>query len=430
MKYPLPNLDDGNIKPSGDNETKLYYGENDKIPEITVNISPDSPKGWGNPWPDLPMPDDEHPDFDLTKIKLSNSVNPCAKLTILGYYMSWHIVGVSFKNENGREPHDGYELVRYNNNLPIENRYGIHVCCKSIEQYITKFKTDGIPANQKENYLEYCTYLTLIYVISHEWGHYRSEVMSFQLNRLTAAVTGAANSDFATSYLSYFVFKKQHPKSNFEEVFAEWASLKMGVFNYFIDKPNFANQISNWSQVEATVKFMLAEVISRPNRVKPYSDIRYWIDFKNLTSSEILARLSANNRSLNRSVNDNVNIEQIKFLKNGRMSDLLMHNQMQFSKKHVYNGTIVSAPLNYPYEPDSAFYLLGDDECLSTKAETTNPNKYITLGNPIFKTEQEKKLSKINKVIDGLKNNAYSTLILPIRVFPDLLPLDSVYFHT
>jgi hypothetical protein len=374
------------------------------------------------------MPDDEEFGINLNNISLSQPRNRCSSPGLLGYYISWHIVGLSFKNEKGRRANSGFELLEYNNTLHEENRYGIHICCKTIKNYIDNFSLDGFEQSQIESYKEYCTYLTLIYVIAHEWGHYRSELLSFQLKNLIESVTGERNqiSDLTPLYLSYFIYKKQFPNTNFEEVFAEWSSLKMGIFNFHNKKPSFANSISNWPIVEATVKYMLTQVISRPNRIKPYSDIRFWVDFNRITSNEIMERISENKKSLNRSVNDNVRIIDIKSLKNGKLIDLLMHNQMQFTSQYKNNGIVKSDTLAYPYNPDSSFYHLGDDECLEIEPGG-NSNRFLHLNN--LTSSQAVDNPILNKVISNLKEDGYDYAGLPIRTFPEILPINNVYFH-
>jgi hypothetical protein len=428
-KWPLPKLDEGGVHIHEDwnNHNWFRSDEPDFFNKIPINV--ELPKGWSNPWPNLPNPDDLDAEFRLENIRLSTPYNYCTKDTLLGYYIGWHIVGVSFQNERGRPPQDGNELKYYNDTLPKENRYGIHICCKTIENYINKFSTEGLDSTEVPNYLEYCTFLTLVYVIAHEWGHYRSEVLSFQIGNLVKSISGDDNNGLSPSYLSYFVYKKQFPTSNFEEVFAEWASLKLGVFNYYMKKPAFANTMTNWPQVEATVKFMLTRAISNPNRIRPYSDIRFWVDFSSITQNEVMNRISENKRSMNRSVNDNVLIKDVKSLKKGKIIDLLMHNQLQFSIDHRFNGLVKSAPLAYPYEPDSNFYHFGDDECLEAHKASSTEN-HLKLGNPSYADPAQQRNSIIRKVIDSLKDNGMSNAYLPIKVFSEILPLDEVYFHT
>jgi hypothetical protein len=140
-------------------------------------------------------------------------------------------------------------------------------------------------------------------------------------------------------------------------------------------------------------------------------------------------RISENKRSMNRSVNDNVLIKNVKSLKKGKIIDLLMHNQLQFSQDHIFNGLVKSAPMAYPYEPDSNFYHFGDDECLEAH-EASNSENYLMLGNPSYDDPVQKRNSIIIKVIDSLKDDGMSNAHLPIKVFSEILPLDEVYFHT
>lgn len=430
LSWPLPNLDIGDIfipPDSGIRDNWFWIGETPAHGHHPVEI--ELPTGWGNPWPDLPNPDEHPSEFDLREIFLSNSQDPCRKGIVLGYYVSWHVVGVSYMNENGRTPRDGAELKEYNDSLPRENRFGIHVCCRTIEDYIRRFSTTGLESNMIPLYLEYCTFLTLIYVIAHEWGHYRSEVLSFQLSNLSRSIYGEDNNPRSPSFLSYHVNKKRFQDSNFEEVFAEWAALKLGIFNYFIKKPAFTNPITNWPQVEATVKFMLTQAIARSTRIRPYSDIRYWIDFGAITKDEVMERISRNAPSVNRSVNDNVVINGDKFLKRPKFMDMLMHNQMQFSRYRPFNGIVRSSPLAYPYQPDSAFYLLGDDECVEAK-EGVYSDHYIRLGSLNQMNPRLDNTSTILKAVDGLKKDMALYAFLPVKVFPEILPLDPVYFHS
>jgi hypothetical protein len=430
-KWPLPNLDGGKIRIDRDwSQQNWNFGGENKIFKNRHPFDINLPRGWGNEWPALPKPDDDDPsEIRLNTINLRSTRNRCSNNTLLGYYMSWHIVGVSFYNENGRLPINGDELKGYNDSLPKENRFGIHICCRTIENYINQFSTDGLESSQIPLYLEYCTYLTMLYVIAHEWGHYRSEVLSFQIKNLIKSISGESNSSLSPSYLSYFVYKKEYPDTNFEEVFSEWASLKLGVFNYYMKKPGFAYRIANWPLIEATVKYMLTEAISSPTRIRPYSDVRFWIDFDNISRNEVMKRVSENKPSINRSVNDNVLIDGIKSLKNGKIIDLLMHNQIQFSNDHNFNGIIKSAPRAYPMEPDSSFYHFGNDECFSAKNPSSSEN-FLQLGKPEYSDPIEQINSRIIKAVDIFKDDKTEETILPIKVFSELLPLDPVYFHT
>ena len=176
-RFPLPNLDGGRIRLDKDwSQRHWFFGKENEF-SLKKSIEFDFLKGWGNKWPDLPNPDEHPSEFRLDEISLSSPKNRCSRKSLLGYYLSWHIVGVSFANEKGRQPRDGEELKGYNDSLPNENRFGIHICCSTIESYIKRFSTDGLEPSQIPLYLDYCTFLTLIYVIAHEWGHYRSQII-------------------------------------------------------------------------------------------------------------------------------------------------------------------------------------------------------------------------------------------------------------
>jgi len=391
----------------------------------TVIESPDFefPKGWGNPWPDLPSPDDT----DIIapyKIILDKQRKPCNR-EILGYYMSWHVIGKYYEIENGIPAKSGNELKIYNDKLPSELRFGIHVCCTEIFEYISRFDFTGLTTDEIPKYQEYCTHLTLSYLIAHEWGHYRSELLTFQMNKLASSLTGDSRTNLKISYLTYLRYKKTYPLTNFEEVFAEWASLKVGVFNYHIKKPSFARNPANWLKIESTLRYMLTQAISRPNRIRPYSDIRHWVDFNTLSNDVILQRITQKKKSANRSVNDNVLIDKnrVKSLIKGTMTDMLAHNQMQFSGA-VPNGIIRSTSLTYPTNPCSPFYHLGYDENPTAPAKANSKN-FIRLSDPL--SNQQNKY--IKKYVDNFKGKSKGIPNLPIRVFPEILPLDPVYFH-
>ena len=432
--WPIPNLKIGIdiIEIDQKNKDDWYNGDDwygDKKWILPQDI--ELPKGWSNPWPELPDVDQPHENgINFSNIDLSIPRKHCDERSILGYYYAWHIIGISFFNKHGRCPNNGAELKSYNDSLPIENRYGIHICCDSIENYIKKFDTSGFTNDiEVENYLEYCTFLTMIYVIAHEWGHYRSEALSFQIGNLMKGVTGVSNSSQAPSFLSYFSFKKKYPQSNFEEVFAEWSSLKFGIFNYYMKDLAFAKKMTNWPKLEATVQYMLLNRIGTVNRSRPYSDIRHWIDFNELTEDMILKRISQNHKSVNRSVNDNVKIVNVKSYKRGRIIDMLMHNQIQFSANRQFNGLIKSAPLSFPLEPDSYFYHFGEDECQKMDQPGNSTNKFLHLSRPNYSNSFKSNNSRISKIIKQLKGRS-TNAILPIPIFDEILPLDPVYFHT
>jgi hypothetical protein len=103
-----------------------------------------------------------------------------------------------------------------------------------------------------------------------------------------------------------------------------------------------------------------------------------------------------------------------------------MHNQMQFSAAHNFNGIVESAPLAFPYNPDSIFYDFGDDECTETHKYAKKSIKYLRIENQRFSPSSS---PNVYKVIQGLKEPGKLDAVLPIKVFSQILPLDPIYFH-
>ena len=98
--WPLPNLNYKEITlPFEWDRSNWRYSEFDKSLKSYLPEDYDFPRGWGNPWPDMPSPDEEMLGVDFSNIKLSVPRNRCASNSLLGYYIGWHILGVSFRNE-------------------------------------------------------------------------------------------------------------------------------------------------------------------------------------------------------------------------------------------------------------------------------------------------------------------------------------------
>ena len=92
--------------------------------------------------------------------------------------------------------------------------------------------------NQKAYFRDYAIYLKVISVVAHEWGHYRTEVLSLENREALSNVMDDKQLDrFAGNYLWYFDLNA-NTRQNFEEVFAEWCSLRYGVFNSKIVRPD------------------------------------------------------------------------------------------------------------------------------------------------------------------------------------------------
>ncbi|MFN5323436.1 MAG: hypothetical protein ACK5C5_00805 [Bacteroidota bacterium] len=181
--------------------------------------------------------------------------------------------------------------------------------------------------------------------------------------------------------------------------------------------------------VEFAVTHMLTQAMINPGRSRPHRDIKYWLDFDKLSGQEVLNRISQNSKSQNRSVNDNLKLDYIKSFKNGKMTDLLKHNQIQVNPNRQYNGMIMSYPNCYPLSPDSLFYNFGEDECVKPFKAPLSTDKFLELSAPIFKEPKQAKVSRIKKAVQYIGGRGKTLNALPIRLFIELLPMDPVYVH-
>jgi hypothetical protein len=420
---PVPNLDEVDIEDKHhvqqESDTRLDIGFPWERPE-----NGEWPRGWDNPWPDLPSPDSPRHHIDISKIRLSVDEPPCTG-GYLGYYMPWHVIAISYRNERGWNPIPTESQIRdYNNQLPIGNRFGIHICCNELNSYIERFRTDNIDPALRTDYLNYCKHLALIWVVAHEWGHYRSEVLSFQLTNILTSVTGADNSIYHPSFISYWRNKKRYPDENFEEVFAEWASLKMGIFNYHMPDLALNAVATGQDQAKTVLREQMAIAMISRNRPLPYRQIGSWVNMNRLTNDAYLSRVVTKSKSMNRSVNDNTRILDDSAFKNVRMIDLLMHNQIQFSSGIPSFEIIRSQDSRIARRRLAGIYRhIGDDECLVSKGVSSISKNF--LGIDLSQSTGGRCCADALKpfLIDGDRGN------FPIPIFPDILDIDPVYFH-
>jgi hypothetical protein len=420
---PVPNLEEVNIEEKHKHHYDDVFHREIDYPWERPNIG-DVPTGWDNPWPDLPNPDSPLHDIDTSKILLSVE-KPRCRGGYLGYYLPWHIIAISYRNERGGgPPPTERELREYNNQLPIGNRFGIHICCNELTSYIERFRTDNIDPNLRNDYLNYCKYLTLVWVVAHEWGHYRAEVLGFQLTNILSAITGVDNSIYHPSFISYWRNKKRYPQENFEEVFAEWCSLKMGIFNYHMPDISLTSILAGQDKAKTVLREQLAIAMVSPNRPFPYRQIGNWVNMSRLTNDAHLSRVVTKAKSMNRSVNDNTRINDLPAFKNVRMVDLLMHNQIQFSAGIPSFEIIRSQDSRLTRQRLAGFYRhIGDDECMFSKGVNSLSKNFleINLSNNSNGFCCQDSLEPF--LIDAERGN------FPIPTFPDILEIDPVYFH-
>lgn len=429
FNYPIPNLDVVEVFPEQNHKGKNWIGRHrpDYPFEWPNNI--ERPGGWGNKWPELPGFDRPDIEVDINQIRLSNPTSKVCEGSYLGYYMPWHVIAMSYRNERGWPPPSEQALREYNDGLPDGNQHGIHICCRKIDQYIQSFDVSGFQSKEEaSDYLNYCKFLTLNLVIAHEWGHYRAEVLSFQAERVLTSLLDGPNTSFHPSFISYWINKKVNPTENFEEVFAEWSALKMGIFNYQMPEPVFVTNPANQDLVKAFVRYELTVAMVSAFRPRPYRDIQYWIDMDRLSGNQYLQRIVDKSKATNRSVNDCTLINSDPSFKRVRMIDLLLHNQMQFTNSNTSFGLVASGDNLYPANPKSLYYHIGDDECEEMREAPGYSQRYLRIHSDNFSISEMKNSLCINGLKPFLEANQ-NKCNLPIPVFPDYLPLDPIYFH-
>jgi hypothetical protein len=339
--------------------------------------------------------------------------------------MPWHVIAISYRNERGWSPAPSeWDLRDYNDQLPIGNRFGIHICCNELDSYIERFRTDNIDPSLLSDYLNYCRHLALIWVVAHEWGHYRAEVLGFQLTNILSAITGVDNSNYHPSFISYWRNKKRYPSENFEEVFAEWCSLKMGIFNYHMPDISLTSIPAGQDKAKSVLREQLAIAMVSPRRPLPYRQIGNWVNMSRLTNDAHLSRVVTKSKSMNRSVNDTTRINDVPAFKNVRMIDLLTHNQIQFSAGIPTLEIIRSQDSRLTRRRLAGLYRhIGEDECMFSKGVKSPSEKFLK----IDLTKNIKGLccrdSLAPFLLDGQQGN------FPIPVFPEILEIDPVYFH-
>lgn len=77
--FPLPNLDGAPIRLGREYENfhDWFRGEDFRNFREDDPFINEFPKGWGNPWPDLPNPDQDYSEISLESIDLSKPRNWC-----------------------------------------------------------------------------------------------------------------------------------------------------------------------------------------------------------------------------------------------------------------------------------------------------------------------------------------------------------------
>ena len=382
-----------------------------------------------NPWPKLhetePAGIFMGPPIDPPNFTLTGFDFPSQARSLLGYYIPWNLVSLSYINTYKNKPINVDPVVEYNSSLPNHLKFGIHLCTQNIINIVNQINFKGLSEDELENRRKYCLYVLLSYVLAHEWSHYRSEVLSFQLQSLFKSVKGTNSTKDIPSYISYLINEISSWKTSFEEVYAEWNAIR---YLLHIRETTLSKVFEDIDETEKVdlINYFIDRMLS-PGRLKPYGDIFSWV-----------LKMKKHFDSLN--INDDQNpyiiknsselkyLSGMESLQNGSMIDLLVHNMMQFTPGRPARKIVSSHPIAYPSAPDSVFHLLGEDYCMDFKQEPTERTPFMKLNYP-------GDMSADNPIKEFYDAVVYSSPTMdgkaafPLKTFPTFLPLDPVYFH-
>lgn len=361
---------------------------------------------WLNPWPTLPSMDITFPWSTCDEIDVIRLQPPCEDLNVLGYYIPYHALLKTFFRHKG-QPLNHIEVLRFNRDLPEHSRYGIHICEDAITNYVDetlRAKNIGI------HYRELALALLIQAVIGHEWGHYRAEVNSLQINRFLKS-TGSRES---CNYNAYQIYMRRIKKDNFEEVFADYCSLKMGVFNPKFELDNLYGSSNVHKEM---VKLRIAQCIFE-NDNSPYGDLKYWM--KNQSEFDSIIETLINNPSqVRRRVAFALKLNKAKSPFQSDLIDVLTHNQMQFITKRDKSILIRSRESRVDFdEVDTFWQFISRDPLVSNRTSKNN------LRIPLRAHSLSSTLSKI--LPTDFKNDSWR---VPLITIPDLLPLNEILIH-
>jgi hypothetical protein len=285
---------------------------------------------WRIPWPKIPNGGEPKEILEVIK---NYKKCPCEDSNVMGYYIPWH-----FKLEECYRKNKSYlpsDISKIDASKPECNRWGIHLCLENIKAYIDNLLMPRVRGrfsnlNEEAFYRDYALYLLVMKTLAHEWGHYRSEVLAIEQQKGLRMLMGIKNVQrYSGNYLTYFR-NTVRLRDDFEEVFAEWCALRLGVFNFKMIRPDNAPYVSSLKKDELTKDWLIRSGLldGMKNNIKPYADIVNWVDFNGLQSDE----------SLENYVEQKVNLSKLvgKFTDSGnqKIIDLVMHNINYYSKEN------------------------------------------------------------------------------------------------
>jgi len=361
---------------------------------------------YDRPWKDVPDMDVQFPWTSCRDIALEAFDPACNRGNVLGYYIPYHFVMVSYRNKYG-VPKSHEEVLRYNDNLPRHSRFGIHLCEQTMVDYIKR-------RSESSSYFDVSLALLVQDVIGHEWGHYRAELNAIQ----KMMHLQSTSSNQRMSCVNYILMMNNR-HDNFEEVFADYCGLKLGIFNTKYINPN--PRITKEEQLHMT-KFQLSRGLFK-NRNSPYGDLRYWM--KNpYEMDDAVESLVHRPNVANRLVKLRLNLNSADGPVSSDLIDVLTNNQAQFVTNRNSQNKIVSS--RGPYVDfnnlDSHWQYMAKDNFMKIPSASKKTSLKIELSGSQLDSVLERILSSTSKSGQGL-------LKLPLNTFPTLLPIGPVLIH-
>lgn len=312
-------------------ETDTLKGPSNDYPS-NREMPPQNEDPWGTPWPAIPGGGE--PDHIPLPGEGGGECLCDESENVMGYYIPWHFM----LEKHHFEKKKGFKgsVDDINNSLPECRQWGIHLCMDNIINYVDSSLMPQVSPHlsgpkEVKYYRDYAVYLQVMKTLAHEWGHYRAEVLALeQMEGLTSIMDEYGVIQYSGNYLKYF--RSTASKSNdFEEVFAEWCALRLGVYNTKMIRPDDLPSVFPARKDQITKDWLIRIGLlgSMKSNMAPYGDVARWVDFDELESSQLLDDYITGKTNLSRAIG------RYTFTGAFKIIDHVMHNINCYSKENV-----------------------------------------------------------------------------------------------